>query len=82
MSRAVVLHVNNPKITNKYPSLVIPGYIYSVKGEPLTDHKVKNCVRPIKLEHGTANHPREKTYQRIESSDSESAASNSSRATE
>jgi hypothetical protein len=27
-----------PKVTSKYPSLVIPGYMYSAKGEPLT-HK-------------------------------------------
>jgi hypothetical protein len=27
---------DNPKVTDKYPLLVIPGYIYSAKGEPLT----------------------------------------------
>jgi len=27
---------DNPKVTDKSPSLVIPGYIESVKGEPLT----------------------------------------------
>ena len=27
---------DNPKVPDKYPSLVIPGYIYSAKGEPLT----------------------------------------------
>jgi len=27
---------DNPKISDKYPSLVIQGYIDSVKGEPLT----------------------------------------------
>jgi hypothetical protein len=39
MPRAVVLHVRWPEgyFTDKYPSLVIPGYIYSAKGEPLTD---------------------------------------------
>jgi len=32
------LHVRWPEgyFTDKYPSLVIPGYIYSAKGEPLT----------------------------------------------
>jgi hypothetical protein len=27
---------DNLKVTDKYPSLVIPGYIYSAMGEPLT----------------------------------------------
>jgi hypothetical protein len=38
MARAGVLHVRWPEgyFTDKDPSLVIPGYIYSVKGEPLT----------------------------------------------
>ena len=27
---------DNPEVTDKYPSLVILGYIYSVTGEPLT----------------------------------------------
>jgi len=27
---------DEPESTDKYPSLVISGYIYSVKGEPLT----------------------------------------------
>jgi hypothetical protein len=36
MPRAVILHVSNPKTTDKYPSLVIPGYIYSARREPLT----------------------------------------------
>jgi hypothetical protein len=26
----------DPEVPDKYPSLVIPGYIYSAKGEPLT----------------------------------------------
>jgi hypothetical protein len=41
MPRAVVLHVSNPKTTDKYPSLVNPGYIYSAKGEPLTVEKIQ-----------------------------------------
>jgi hypothetical protein len=38
MPRAVVLHVRWPEgyFTDKYPSSIIPGYIYSAKGEPLT----------------------------------------------
>jgi len=27
---------DNLKVTDKYPSLVITGYIYSAKGEPIT----------------------------------------------
>jgi hypothetical protein len=27
---------DNPKVIDKYPSLVIPGYIYSIMREPLT----------------------------------------------
>jgi hypothetical protein len=27
---------DNPKVTDKCPSLVIPGYIYSANGKPLT----------------------------------------------
>jgi len=36
--RVVVLHVRWPEgyFTDKYPSLVISSYVYSVKGEPLT----------------------------------------------
>jgi hypothetical protein len=32
------LHVRRPEgyFTDKYPLLVIPGYIYSVRGKPLT----------------------------------------------
>jgi len=38
MTRVVVLQVRWPEgyFTDKYPSLVISGYIYSVRGEPLT----------------------------------------------
>jgi len=38
MPRVVVLHVRWPEgyFTDKYPSLVISSYVYSVKGEPLT----------------------------------------------
>jgi hypothetical protein len=36
----------DPKVTDKYPSLVIPGYTYSVKGEPLTSLTVNNQEIP------------------------------------
>jgi hypothetical protein len=38
MPRVAVMHVRWPEgyFTDKYPSLVISGYIYSAKGEPLT----------------------------------------------
>jgi hypothetical protein len=37
---------DNPRVTDKYPSLVIPGYIYSAKGEPLTISSL--AVLPLK----------------------------------
>jgi len=38
MARVVVLHVRWPEgyFTDKYPSLVISGYVYSIRREPLT----------------------------------------------
>jgi hypothetical protein len=35
----------NPKVTSKYPSLVIPGYIYSAKGEPLTVNELQDIAK-------------------------------------
>jgi hypothetical protein len=40
---------DNPKVTDKYPSLVIPGYIYSAKGEPLTTGSQLVAVDPDSL---------------------------------
>jgi len=43
MPRAVVLHVRwSEGSSDKYPSLVIPGYIYSAKGKPLTTITFEN----------------------------------------
>jgi hypothetical protein len=38
MPRAAVLHLRRPEgyLTEKYPSLTIPGYIYSARGKPIT----------------------------------------------
>ena len=38
----------NPKITDKYPSLVISGYIYSVRREPLTEDEGNIKVRGLR----------------------------------
>jgi hypothetical protein len=46
MPRVVVMHVRWPEgyFTDKYPLLVIPGYIYSAKGEPLTVYALEKII--------------------------------------
>jgi hypothetical protein len=41
---------DSPKVTNKYPSLVIPGDIYSAKGNPLTSPMATATTIQIKLQ--------------------------------
>jgi hypothetical protein len=41
-------------------------------------HRVKNCIRPIQLDKGTASYPKGKVYQRQQPSDTQSDKSSSS----
>jgi hypothetical protein len=47
---------DNPKVTDQYPSLIISGYIDSLKGEPLTLLSLFICDEEYRLVHWCVKH--------------------------